>query len=613
MKRSLLKARAGQHRLFAVFLACLFFLPQFAADREDKPDVEEKIEVLGKVPLVRALQSVSILNYERIEAMAATGLKELLGQCPGLLVLNAGNPGQFSYGFARGASVNQMLYLVDGVKLHDPSSALAGNFSFLSPQLIEKIEVVRGPLSSLYGSSAMGGVVNVITRKKEGVEFSLAGGSHGTLESSIHFGKRLGAVHLFLNSDLLDYNERLENDRCERRSFSFHSGYEKNDFSLGLSFLGTLVDAGIPWNLGAATTRRGYAQENFIVSLPMNMRVGRLGRLDATASLHWNRYDFSDADDAWTPQFANDSMVAEMQAKYGVRVLEKLHLVAGADLSLQRIANSENHATLIPRASMDAASVYADLQADLGRLLLSGSLRYDKYDGLDGVLSPHLGFSFTLHSALKLRASFSRSFRAPALPEMLNPYWGNPGLLPETGRSLEAGADLYVAGLECGLTVFTSTYRNLIGFSPLTARFANLNQAEVRGAEANCDWEVFRGFHWRTAYTYLHTQDVQYDRELLRRPRHVLSTSLLVRLRGIRLAGELVYVGRRLDYDELLWTVAESRSFSHLALALQLPLLKNVNAVLRMDNALNARFEEVLGYPAPLRRFMLGAAYKVGD
>lgn len=613
MKRSFLSAQAGHSPLLVFFLACLFSLPLVAAEKRQKPDVEEKVEVIGRVPLVRALQSVSVLDSARIGGSGPEGLQGLLGQCPGMLVLNAGNPAQFAYGFARGASVNQMLYLVDGVKLHDPSSSLAGNYSFLSPQLIEKVEVVRGPLSNLYGSSAMGGVVNIITRKKEGVQLSLSGGSHGTMAGNVHFGKRLGSYHFFLNGDLLDYDERLANDRFERRGFSLHSGYEKNDLSLGLSFFGTMVNAGIPWNLGTTTPKRGYEQESYIVSLPLNMRLGRRGLLDITASLHWNRYDFSDPDDGWNPQFANESSMAETQAKYSTRFLNKLNLVVGADLSLQRIASSENHAALIPRASMAVASLYADLQADLGRLLLAGSLRLDKYDGLAGVFSPHLGLSFNLNSILKLRASFSRSFRAPALPERLNPYWGNPGLLPETGNSLEAGADLYAAGLEFGITVFTSSYGNLIGFSPLTSRFANIQGARIRGVEANCEWEVFAGLHWRTAYTYLHTRDLQYERELLRRPRHVLSASLQYRVPAFTLAAEMAYVGRRLDYDELLWTIAESRPFNRLALALQLPLAKNMIAFCRVDNALNARFEEVMGYPAPLRRFMFGVTYGAGD
>ena len=190
------------------------------------------------------------------------------------------------------------------------------------------------------------------------------------------------------------------------------------------------------------------------------------------------------------------------------------------------------------------ASFYADLQADLDKVLLAGSLRFDKYKGLSGVFSPQLGISFNLSPNIKLRASFSRSFRAPTLPEMLNPYWGNPGLLPETGKSVEAGADLYFASLVCGVTFFDSSYTNLIGFSPLTAKFANINKAEIRGVEVNCAWAIFKHLDWRIAYTYLHTQDIQYERALLRRPRHALATSFLYRNARFTLAAEMTLCGQ---------------------------------------------------------------------
>ncbi|HOW43583.1 MAG TPA: TonB-dependent receptor [Candidatus Aminicenantes bacterium] len=599
----------------SLVLFCLWLsLPAPAAEeKKEKPDIEERVEVIGKVPLARALQSVSVLDREQVQACGRDGLQGLMNLCPGILVLNAGNPAQFSYAFARGAAVNQLLYLVDGVKLHDPSSSLAGNFSFLDPQLIEKVEVVRGPLSSLYGSSAMGGVVNVVTRRDDGLGVSFAGGSHGTLAGNLHFGRRLGDFRVSVNGSLLDYDERLANDRVERRSLSIHSGFQRDGLSLGLSLFGQFVDAGIPWNLGAPTPRRGYAQDNFIVALPLSLALGRSGRLEVTGSLHWNRYDFHDPDDSWNPQFANDSFTAEAQARYSATLMERLNLVVGADVSSQRIANSENGQPLIARAAMALGSVYADLQADLGRLLLSGSLRVDRYQGLAAVFSPHLGALINIAPFLKLRASASRSFRAPSLPEMLNPYWGNSGLKPETGGSLEAGFDCYLPRLQGGITVFASTYRNLIGFSPLTNRFANIHRADVSGAEASCDWEFAAGLRARVAYTFLHTRDAQYGRELLRRPRHVLNSSLSYNGRRLSLAVEAAVVGSRLDYDELLWTVAENKSFSQVGLLLRQRLLKNMEIFCRVDNALNFRFEEVLGYPAPRRRVMVGAAYRVGE
>ncbi len=602
-----------RNSLVSLFLVCAIFPVLMAENKKGKPDIEERVEVIGRVSLYRALQSVTVLDGERIRDIGSEGLNGLLSQSPGMLVLNAGNPAQFSYSFARGASVNQMLYLVDGVKLHDPSSALAGNFSFLAPMLIEKVEVVRGPLSNLYGSSAMGGVVNIITRKREGLDFSLSRGSCGTMESSVHFGKRRGNFSLFFSGELLNYDDRLENDRFERRGFSLHSAYEKNDLSLGISFFASLLDAGIPWNLGLSTPERRYGQDNFLITLPLSLRVGDAGSFDVKGSLHWNRYEFSDPQDEWNSSYANDSFMAELQAKYSTRLLRNLNLVSGFDLSSQRIGNVDNNEELLATAGTGIVSFYADLQADLDPLLLAASLRFDKHADLRGVFSPQLGVSYRPFSFLKLRASFSHSFRAPSLPEMLNPYWGNSRLLPETGRSLEAGADLFLHSLSCGLTAFASRYENLIGYSPLTFRFANISEARIGGVEVNCDWEMLRGCNWRIAYTHLRTRDVQYDRQLLRRPRHTLVASLSYRRSTFTLSGEMTYVGKRLDYDELLWTVAENRSFNHLAFMASVPLGKNIAVFCRVANAFNARFEEVLGYPAPLRRIMLGIRYQGGD
>jgi vitamin B12 transporter len=613
MKRFAATFRTRSFCSLGLFLVLALSPALYSGDKKEKPDIEEKVEVIGKVPFNRAMQSVSLLDRERIRELAPDGLKGILNQSPGLLVLNAGNPAQFSYSFARGAAVNQMLYLVDGVKLHDPSSSLAGNFSFLAPPLIEKVEVVRGPLSNLYGSSAMGGVVNIVTRRREGLGFSLSGGSCGTLEGDVHFGKRLGDLSLFVSGELLDFDERQLNDRFARRGFSIHSEYRKDRLSFGASFFGSLLEAGIPWNLGQATPERRYGQDNLLVAFPLSLRLAGSGILEITGSLHWNRYDFSDPGDPWNSAYGNHSFLAELQARYATRLRPDLNLVAGVDLSRQRIGNDNNGEVLLAAAAVNVAALYADLQADLGRLLLAASLRFDKHGDRRGVFSPQAGVSFNALPFLKLRASYSGSFRAPALPEMLNPYWGNAGLLPETGRSLEAGADLFFPALSCGFSVFASHYENLIGFSPLTSRFANISAARISGVEASCDWSISRSTGWRAAYTFLHTQDLQYGRELLRRPRHVLATSLHYRRRGFAAAAEVTYVGRRLDYDELLWAVAESKAFDHLALNAAIPLGERIVFSCRVTNALNARFEEVMGYPAPLRRVMLGIAYRSGD
>lgn len=598
--------------MVTVFCLGILLVSQLYSEKKrEKPLIEEKIEVVGKVPLYRALQSISVFDDDQIKNFSPDGLKGILNQSPGILVLNAGNPAQFSYSFARGASVNQMLYLVDGIKLQDPSSSLAGNFSFLSPQLIEKVEIVRGPLGNLYGSSAMGGVVNIISRKKEGLAFTLSGGSHGTVGSSLQFGDRFSDFFVFLNSDFLNYDDALKNDHFARRGLSFVSGYEKSNINLGVSFFGTFIDAGIPQYLGLPTPDRKYKQSNFLISMPVNWRIGDDSNFDFKGSLQWNSYDFSDPNDFWNYYFANNSFIAELQAKYSLHFWEKLNLTTGLDLARQKIENINNDEKLFSGIQTNVFSFFADLNMDLKKFLLAASLRFDKYDNLSGVFSPQIGVSFNLNYFLKLRTSFSRSFRAPTMPEMFNPYWGNPGLHPETGKSFEIGADLFLNTLVFGITYFDSTYLNLIGFSPLTAKFANINKAEIKGVEISCNWEIFKRWKWLSAYTYLHAQDVQYDRALLRRPRHSLSSSLHYQAVRFSLSAEMVYVGKRLDYDELLWSVSENSPFNHFDFMVNVPITKKISIFSRVNNVFNSHFEEVLGYPVPLRRILLGIKYQV--
>jgi len=596
-------------RILLVF--CLgFSFMLFSAEKKEKPLLEEKIEVIGKVPLTRALQSVTIFSGKELDYLKFAGLKAILNQSPGILVLSAGNPGQFAYTFARGAAVNQMLFLVDGCKLFDPSSSLGGNFSFLSPQVIQKIEIIRGPLSNLYGSNAMGGVVNLITKKSDGLDFSLARGSHDTYEGDFNWGGKKSAFNFSLNGHFLNYSDGLLNDKLQKQGFSFHSAYEKANLNLGIYLFGNLVNSGIPINLGLPTPERHYWQKNLLLSAPFSYRFEEHFDIESKISLHWNQYEFSDPNDTWNSFYANQSFVSALTAKLNALFWDKLKIMAGIDYSLQKIDNQSNDELLLKEAKTNIFSHFLSVNADLNKFLLSASLRLDKYKNLKTVVSPQLGVSFNLLPNLKIRTSYAQSFRAPTLPELLNPYWGNAALVPETGKSLEFGIDFYLQSLAMGITYFDSQYLNLIGYNPITWKFVNINEALSKGIELSVKKALLKHWQWGLAYTYLKTLDMQYNRELLRRPRHTFSSQLTYQSAKFDIFIEMVYVGRRLDYDELVWSVAENPAFNTFSFVFNFPVTDKITWFLNVSNAFNRHFEEVLGYPAPLRRILVGIKYQ---
>jgi vitamin B12 transporter len=582
----------------------------FPAEKKEKPLLEEKIEVIGKVPLTRALQSVTIFSGKELEYLKFAGLKAILNQSPGILVLSAGHPGQFAYTFARGAAVNQMLFLVDGCRLFDPSSSLGGNFSFLSPQVIEKIEIIRGPLSNLYGSNAMGGVVNLITKKSSGIGFSLARGSHGTYEGDFNWGGGKEPFNFSLNGHFLNYSDGLLNDKLQKQGFSFHSAFEKANLNFGINLFGNLVNSGIPINLGLPTPERHYWQKNLLLSAPFGYRFEEHFDIESKLSFHWNQYEFSDPDDTWNSFYANQSFVGALSAKLNALFWDKLKITAGIDYSLQMIDNQSNGELLLKGEKTNTYSHFLSVNTDLAPFLLSASFRLDKYKNLQTVVSPQLGVSFNLLPHLKIRTSFAESFRAPTLPELLNPYWGNAALIPETGKSLEFGIDFFLKSLAMGIAYFDSQYLNLIGYSPITWKFVNINKALTKGIELSFKKALLRHWQWGLAYTYLKTQDIQYNRELLRRPRHTFSTQLTYQSAKFEIFTEMVYVGKRLDYDELVWSVTENPSFNTFSFVFNFPITNRITWFLNISNAFNHHFEEVLGYPAPLRRLMLGIKYQ---
>jgi len=571
----------------------------------------EEVEVVGEIARNKTIQSVTVYSEDLIKSFSGDGLKSILNHSPGFLVLNGGHYGQIAYSFARGASVNQTLYLINGFKITDPSNSIGLNTTFFSPYLIEKVEIVRGPLSNIFGSNAMGGVVNLLTREKNGTEVTLFFGSHGTYEGGIYFSKEIKKIRFTLTGNWQHYSDGIDNDDFSNKGISVKTGYKNDKLNTNLIFFGNFADSGIPLYLNMPTPNRQYSQNNYILALPFTFKFDHNTKINLKLSHHYNRYEFQDPDDTWTPYFMNKAIINEVEISFKTDLFNILDLYGGIDFSDQKIHNEDNTEKQLDDEKTNYISAYFTSSLYLKKLHLSGSIRYDKYKNINQELSPQLGFTYRLFNWLNIRSSFSQSFRAPTLPELLNPYWGNPELKPEKGKSFEVGTDIYLKNTTLSLVYFNSKYKNLIGYSPLTWTFENLNEAVISGIEISISVSLFEQVVLHGAYTYLDTHDVQYDRELLRRPNHSFSTFITYKNRYFSISGEMIYVGDRLDYDELIWDVGENPSFNTFNFNLQVPINKKLFFIGKATNAFNHKYQEVLGYPAPGNRFLVGLKYRI--
>ena len=381
--------------------------------------------------------------------------------------------------------------------------------------------------------------------------------------------------------------------------------------SYGINVFGSLADAGIPLYMGKPTVNRHYSQNNFLVSVPVSFQFSEKTSLEVKGSWHSNSYDFSDPDDFWTPVYATNSLLGEVEMQVRSNLFQRLDFSCGLDCSFQNVSNRSQDQIEIDARKTGFVSGFLSGTFDLKKFLIFGSVRFDKYRNLKGVVSPQIGMSYQPIPQIKFRLSHSRSFRAPTLPETLNPFWGNIDLLPEKGRSWEAGLDLYLPAMTIDAAFFSSLYRDLIGFSPLTFRFANIQRAKINGLEVGFHINKINNLTISASYTYLDPLDLQNDRMLLRRPKHAFSAAFLFRQRRFSLSLETLVVGKRLDYDEILLSLAENRRFDTETLTLFVPVSAKVSLFTKVSNLLNRRFEEVWGYPAPLRRLMLGLKYQM--
>ena len=600
--------------VLAIMLIVILFMSLSSEEqkkaKEDSMFTEE-VEVIGEVALNQSVQSVTLFKQEDFIKLPNDGIKSILNRTAGYLTLSGGHYGQFAYSFARGAAVNQTLYMIDGVKITDPSTSIGLNMTLMAPSLIEKAEIVRGPLSSMYGSNAMGGVVHLKTRKAEGMEAAAFFGSHGSLEGNVYYSKRFGNLQFSVNGNIVKYSDGLDNDEFNNKGLTVRTAYETDSFKAGVMVFGNLADSGIPFYMGAATPNRSYEQNNWLISLPLSYRWQDGSKVQLTVSHNYNKYDFEDPEDMWTPYYTNTSSVNQVVLSGQTKLFDNLNLHAGMDYADQKVTNEDNFGVSIDAETMDNLSAFVNLDLNLGQFLLTGSLRYDKYKDIDGSFSPQIGFSYLINQTVKLRGSYSRSFRAPTLPELLNPSWGNPQLEPEKGNSFEIGADIYLKSFIFSVAYFDSHYENLIGYSPETWRFANLNKADISGIEVSATVRLREDITLIGSYTYLDTFDVENDRQLLRRPKHAFSAVISYNNRYFTMSGEMVYVGKRLDYNELDWLnpIADNPAFNTFNFNLQIPLGEKLSLIGKLTNAFNEEYQEVFGYPAPGTRIMAGIRY----
>jgi vitamin B12 transporter len=555
--------------------------------------------------------TVTVIDSQEIEARQARDLAALLWSVPGLTVAQAGASGQQTSVFTRGANSNQTLLLWNGIPLNDPFFGDI-NWQFVSTEGVERIEVVRGPFSALYGSNAVGGVVQVLTGTRRGLAAELEGGEHGTLRGGLAAGTTLGNVQLDLTGHARRSEGTLNND-----FFDGEEGVARVRWAmLPGSTLGVLARAndartGVPFSLGMPTPETRISWREREVALPLDA-TGGSWLVDA--QLADTRFDaaFRSPDDPFGA-YSSDTRSETLAG----RAVGSVHLLRQADRDLEvslgtegqgfRVTNQDVFGTNLDRARQRTWAGFGQASYGGGPVRIDLGARRDDNDVFGGQTSLRAGGVWRIGGGTRLRASYGQAFRAPTLGELFFPFGGNPSLLPETATSYELGLEQDAGPWRFAATGFDNRQHNLIVFDSFSSRDVNVGRARSRGVEAQA------GFRQGILYaqlngTRLQAVDQTTGLALLRRPKW--SANLLLTARpgpwSVTFAGR--YVGERADLDPASGERRTNPGFVRLDLAASRRALPWLSPFARIENLANRRYADVLGYPSPRRTLIGGVA-----
>jgi vitamin B12 transporter len=569
-----------------------------------------------ELPANRFGGTVRVITAEEIRQSNETTVSELLRRVPGVDVVQTGPQGGLTTVFLRGANSQHTKVLLDGIPLNDPSNA-SRLFDFGNMLLdnVEQIEVLQGPQSILYGSDAIGGVINIVTRRGEGpmrVGVSAMGGSLGTHREEARIQ---GGTDLYHYAVTGSWNQTdgfsaaaprvggVERDGFRAGAITGRFGWTpSDDFEVEYIFRWINSRAEIddtPFSLGTPPTDdlfRLNLSESFYNQVQLR-RSSWDEMLIHQVSFSLADYDRRDTDDQFPSRFLGQTRKLLYQAD--LLVAEGNILSAGADYTAEDGESIDTFGGAA--ASQNLAGVFIQDQIQLlERWYATAGVRWDDHN----VAGRANTYRFTSlldfwETGTRIRGSLGTGFRAPSLAENLFPF-GNPDLRPERSRGWEYGIDqdFFEGDLVVGATYFRNDIRNLILFDLDTFTLENIGVARTHGFEFTSLCYLTNQLVVRGSYTLTNTLDEEFDRPLVRRPRNKGTLAITRRMWNDRASVSLfgVFVGERTDSRDGS-VLLDPYAVFHLTGDYYLN--DDLRLFCRVNNLFNEKYEEITGFGTP--------------
>lgn len=581
-------------------------------------------------PAAEVASSVTVITSQEIERKQQRTLSDVLRDVPGLSLVQTGGPGGLTSIFIRGTNSNHTKVFIDGIDVADPSTADgAFDFAHVLASDIERIEILRGPQSGLYGSDAIGGVINVVTNRGTGAPRFTVGAEGGSFDTFNQTASASGLVNRFnyafnvdhLHSgdipvtppDLLPPGRNAIGDSYDNTTFSTQLGAELADsFDVGvvaryidtdLRFTGEDFSAfpSVPASeQSQADTRQFFTRGTARVVLFD-------GALDQTLGVAYTRHyrRYLSPDTGFGP--------VDPTTYRGNRVkwdwLANLSIATGQVLTLGAESQQEEITTpVVAEATTNAG--FIQLQSSLAeRLFNTISLRYDDHDRFGGETTYRIAPAVLVQgTGTKFKGSVGTSFKAPSLDQLFHDYtafgfFANPDLKPEESFGYDLGFEqaLTRAHVQVGATYFHNNIDNLITINDAGTSYVNVAEATTSGVESFLAHALSDRLSWRADYTYTKAEDADLGTELLRRPKHKGSVEAHWQVTDAALlSATVLYVGSRIDRSrDFTVPRLDTDSYTVVNLAGSYALNRTLTAFARIENLFDREYEDPTGFQRP--------------
>ena len=600
-----------------------------------KEKIEEIVVTATRLetPIREVGSSITVITAEQIQEQHKTTVVEVLRDVPALDVVQSGGTGRTASVFIRGAKSEHTLVLMDGVEMNDPSSA-GRNYDFASMTVdnIERIEIVRGPQSTLYGSDAIGGVINIITKKGNGKPsgfVSAEGGSYNTFTEQAGISGSTALINYSLGVSRLDTDGisaatekdgNHEKDGYENTTFSTRLGItpaENFDAELVLRYIDDKADIDNSGGAGGddpnntADSKQLFLRTQARLTLFKNLWEQKIG---LSLSYHHRHYDNgidslhpSDSDNS-----TYDGQVLKLDWQHNLYLDETNTLTLGVETEKEK-AKSDYYSesaygpytsTFAEEAARTTGYYLQDQISLWDAWFTTLGVRLDDHSRFGTKSTYRMASSYLIRqTSTKIKGSYGTGFKAPSLYQLYSAY-GNQELDPEKSTGWDLGIEQPVLDkrVTLSITYFSNDFEDLIDFNSATSKYVNVAQAESNGIEAFVSAQPRDDLTLRAGYTYTNTEDKDTGEDLLRRAKNKASFDVNYRFlaKGNVNLGVL-YVGKRDDYNYSSWPAARVRldSYTLVNLAASYDITDNIQISGRVDNLFDEEYEETCGFGTP--------------